>query len=154
MPSENIIASVDQALQQVGQTLGISQWREVDQASINAFGALTGDDQWLHTQPERACQGPFGGCIAHGLYTLSLAGGGFFHETVKANARMGVNYGCNRVRYPAPLLVGKRIRGHSILKAAEALPGEGVQLVVEVVVEIESEQKPACIAEFIVRYFF
>lgn len=154
MTTDIVISSAEEALSKVGQTLGVSDWHPVDQQSINAFGSITGDQQWLHTDPDKAKQGPFGGCIAHGLYSLSLAGGGFFHETVKANARMGVNYGCNRVRYPAPLLVGRRIRGYSVLKGAESLTGNGIQLVVEVTVEVESEAKPACVAEFIVRYFF
>ncbi len=154
MNSVNQILNAADAVSKVGQTLGVSGWHLVDQQSINAFGSLTGDQQWLHTDPVRAKQGPFGDCVAHGLYTLSLAGGGLFHETVRTSARTGVNYGCNRVRYPAPLLVGKRVRGHTVLKIAELLPEEGVQLVVEVTVEIESEHKPACVAEFIVRYFF
>jgi len=154
METKSNLSSADEALCKVGQTLGVSDWHLVDQSAINAFGSLTGDQQWIHTDPDKAREGPFGNCIAHGLYSLSLAGGGFFHETVKANARMGVNYGCNRVRYPSPLFVGKRIRGHSILRNAELLAGNGVQLVVEVTVEIESEAKPACVAEFVVRYFF
>lgn len=154
MTSKLTITSIEDAMTQIGQELGLSQWRLVDQQSINVFGAVTGDEQWIHTDADKASKGPFGGAIAHGLYTLSLAGGGFFHETVKVNARMGVNYGCNRVRYPSSLLVGKRVRGRSILKGAEAIPGNGVQLVVEVAVEIEEAPKPACVAEFIVRYFF
>lgn len=154
MSGANTINSTEDALLKIGSELGLSQWRMVDQQSINAFGAVTGDEQWIHTDPEKAGQGPFGGCIAHGLFSLSLAGGGFFHETVKVKARMGVNYGCNRVRYPSSLLVGKRVRGRSVLKSAEAIPGNGVQLGVEVTVEIEEAPKPACVAEFIVRYFF
>lgn len=154
METKSILSSADEAFSKVGQKLGVSDWHLVDQIAINAFGSLTGDQQWIHTDPDKARAGPFGRCIAHGLYSLSLAGGGFFHETVKANAQMGVNYGCNRVRYPSPLFVGQRIRGHSILKHAELLDGNGVQLVVEVTVEIESEAKPACVAEFVVRYFF
>ncbi|MDO8457453.1 MAG: MaoC family dehydratase [Burkholderiaceae bacterium] len=154
MSNEIQISSADDALNKVGQTLGVSNWHLVDQESIDAFGAITGDQQWLHSNPEKAQQGPFGGCVAHGLYTLGLAGGRFFHETVHINARMGVNYGCNRVRYPAPLLVGKRIRGYAFLKEVGPLAGDGVQLVVELTVEIEGEPKPACVADFIVRYFF
>lgn len=154
MSGEFVISSADDALSKVGMTLGVSNWHLVDQASINAFGLLTADQQWIHTDPDKAKRGPFGGCVAHGLYSLSLAGGGLFHETVKVDAQMGVNYGCNRVRYPAPLLVGKRVRGHSVLKQAESIAGNGVQLVVEVTVEIESEAKPACVAEFVVRFFF
>lgn len=154
MAEEQRITGIADVLGRIGQTLGVSDWHLVDQRSINEFGAITGDGQWLHTDPERAKHGPFGACVAHGLYTLSLAGGCLFHETVSTTAKMGVNYGCNRVRYPAPLLVGKRIRGHALLKGAEALPSDGVQVIVELTVEIEGEPKPACVAEFIVRYFF
>ena len=148
------ISSIADAVQHVGMPLGSSNWRLVDQTSINAFGEITGDQQWLHTDPEKASQGPFGGCVAHGLYTLGLAGGVFFHDIVRVKARVGVNYGCNRVRYPSPLLVGSRVRGHAVLKAAEPIIGEGVQLLVEMTVEIEDVAKPACAAEFIVRYYF
>lgn len=154
MSNELQISSADDAFSKVGQSLGVSNWHLVDQESIDAFGAITGDQQWLHSDPEKAQQGPFGGCVAHGLYTLGLAGGRLFHETVHTNARMGVNYGCNRVRYPAPLLVGKRVRGHAFLKEVEPLSGDGVQLLVELTVEIEGGPKPACVADFIVRYFF
>lgn len=155
MANEIRISSAADALSKVGQTLGVSDWHLVDQESISSFGEITGDQQWLHTDPEKAKQGPFGSCVAHGLYTLGLAGGRFFHETVTTNARMAVNYGCNRVRYPAPLLVGKRVRGRAILMEAGPLPGDGLQLRVELTVEIEGGgPKPACVADFIVRYFF
>lgn len=154
MADENLISGVAGLEGRVGQTLGVSSWHSVVQSSINAFGAITGDEQWLHTNAERAKQGPFGACVAHGLYTLSLAGGRFFHESVRTTAKMGVNYGCNRVRYPAPLLAGKRVRGHALLKAADPVPANGIQLLVELTVEIEGESKPACVAEFVVRYFF
>jgi acyl dehydratase len=154
MTNVNIISNTESAISLIGKELGVSQWRLVDQQSINAFGAVTGDEQWIHTEPEKAAEGPFGGCIAHGLYSLSLAGGGLFHETVRVKSRMGINYGCNRVRYPSSLMVGKRVRGRSVLKSAEAIPGNGVQLAVEVTVEIEDAPKPACVAEFLVRYFF
>jgi len=149
-----VISSIADAVRQVGMPLGSSNWRLVDQPSINAFGDITGDQQWLHTDPEKASQGPFGGCVAHGLYTLGLAGGVFFHDIVRTHARVGLNYGCNRVRYPSPLLVGSRVRGHAVLKAAEPMADEGVQLLVEITVEIENMAKPACVAEFVVRYYF
>ena len=154
MMNDAFIASVADAQARVGQTLGVSDWHRVEQAAVDAFGAVTGDEQWLHTDPEKAREGPFGACIAHGLFTLGLAGGRFFHETVRTTARMGVNYGCDRVRYPMPLRVGQRVRGRAELKSAEALPDNGVQLRVVMTVDIEGEGKPACVAEFIVRYFF
>ncbi len=154
MTDAMVISSPADALNKVGQTLGVSTWRLVDQASVTSFGEITGDQQWLHTDVEKARQGPYGGCVAHGLYTLALAGGGFFHEIVQTNARVGLNYGCDRVRYPAPLRVGHRVRGYAVLRSAKPLEDDGVQLLVEVTVEMEGTIKPACVAEFIVRYFF
>lgn len=154
MSNEIVITNTADAVRKVGMQLGSSEWRLVDQPSINAFGEITGDQQWLHTDPEKASQGPFGGCVAHGLYTLGLAGGIFFHDIVRTSARVGLNYGCNRVRYPSPLLVGSRVRGHAVLKAAVPMTDEGVQLLVEITVEIKDMPKPACVAEFVVRYYF
>jgi acyl dehydratase len=154
MTNDTGISGVADALTRVGQTLGVTDWLRVEQTAVDTFAAVTGDEQWLHTNPEKAREGPFGACIAHGLFTLGLAGGKFFHETVRTTARMGVNYGCDRVRYPMAVRVGRRIRGQAELKSAEALPDNGVQMRVAMTVDIEGEGKPACVAEFIVRYFF
>jgi acyl dehydratase len=154
MTNDAFISSTADALGRVGLPLGVTEWHRVEQTAVDTFAAVTGDEQWLHTDPEKAREGPFGACIAHGLFTLGLAGGKFFHETVRTTARMGVNYGCDRVRYPMPLRVGQRIRGRAEMKAAEALPDNGVQMCVAMTVDIEGEGKPACAAEFIVRYFF
>lgn len=149
-----VIGSVEDALSRVGQLLGTSDWHAVTQEMVNQFAQATGDLQWIHVDPVRAAHGPFGGCIAHGLLTLSLAGGALFHETVKVQASMGVNYGCDRVRYPAPVPVGSRLRAAAQLMAATAIETDGVQLLVRITVDLEGSAKPACIADFVVRYYF
>jgi acyl dehydratase len=136
----------------VGQELGAGDWVEVDQDRINGFADATGDHQWIHVDPERAAQGPFGTTIAHGYLTLSLIpslGGGGLPVT---GAKMGINYGLDRVRFIAPVKVGSRVRARR--KLLEVKEGEGfVQLKVEVTVEIEGSDKPACVAETLSRAY-
>ena len=148
------LQSVDDTLGRVGQLLGISSWWTVTQDLVTAFGRTTGDEQWIHVDPERAKNGPFGGCIAHGHLTLSLAGGRFAHEIVKTSARMGVNYGSDKVRFPAPVRVGARIRGRAQLVAAERIEDDAVQLILRMTVEIENEARPGCVADIVARYYF
>jgi len=137
---------------QVGQEIGVSDWVLVDQERINLFAQATGDHQWIHVDPERAAQGPFGGPIAHGFLTLSLLPTFFDSGFAVDDVRMGVNYGLNRVRFTAPVRAGSRLRGHFKLLAFDALPG-GAQLTVEVTVELEGSDKPACVAESVSRRF-
>jgi acyl dehydratase len=136
----------------VGQTLGVSDWITVEQARIDRFAEATGDHQWIHVDPARAASGPFGGTIAHGFLTLSLLAPMFDTAFAIADVRMGVNYGLNRVRFPAPVPAGSRLRGHFRLLAFEPLPG-GAQIGVEVTVELEGSAKPACVAESVTRRF-
>ena len=136
----------------VGQTLGVSDWITVEQARIDRFAEATGDQQWIHVDPARAASGPFGGTIAHGFLTLSLLAPMFDTAFAIADVRMGVNYGLNRVRFPAPVPAGSRLRGHFRLLAFEPLPG-GAQIGVEVTVELEGSAKPACVAESVTRRF-
>lgn len=150
----SVIASVDQALALAGARSGPTDWVLVDQAMITAFGATTGDLQWIHVDPTRAASGPFGKCIAHGLLTLALAGGQFFHQLVRTSAKAGVNYGCDRARYPAPVPVGSRLRATAEITAVQQVDLDGVQMTVRVAVEIEAQQRPACVADFVVRYHF
>jgi acyl dehydratase len=138
----------------VGQELGPTTWMPILQPMLDRFAEVTGDQQWIHVDPVRAAQGPFGACIAHGLLTLSLAGGRILHELVRTAARRGVNYGCDRVRYPAPLCVGARIRGRAEIFEAELLDQYNVQVKVRVTVDIEGEVRPACVADFLARYYF
>lgn len=136
----------------VGQPLGTSDWLLVDQARIDLFAQATGDHQWIHCDPARAAAGPFGATVAHGFLTLSLLP--LFFETgfQIGDAAMGINYGLNRVRFPAPVRVGSRLRGHFKLLSYDAVDG-GAQLVVEATVEIEGGSKPACVAETISRRY-
>jgi acyl dehydratase len=136
----------------VGRTLGTSDWVTVDQQRIDLFADATGDHQWIHTDPERAAGGPFGKTIAHGFLTLSLLP--LFTQTAFhiGDVRMGVNYGLNRVRFTHPVPVGSRLRGHHTLLKYEGIPG-GAQLTLEVTVEIEGADKPACVAESLGRRY-
>jgi acyl dehydratase len=138
----------------VGHSLGASAWVTVTQELVTQFAGATGDEQWRHVDQERAGTGPFGACVAHGHLTLSLAGGRFFHELVHTSAAMGINYGCDRVRFPAPVRVGARIRGNAHIVAGHKVGEDGVQLTVRMTVEVEHEQRPACVADLLSRYFF
>jgi acyl dehydratase len=136
----------------VGQEIGVSDWISVAQPRIQAFADATEDQQWIHTDPERAAAGPFGSTIAHGFLTLSLLPR--FYDTAfrVAEVRMGLNYGLDRVRFPAPVPVGSRLRGRFVLKRFEAITG-GAQLCVEVCVEREGSPKPVCVAESLTRQY-
>lgn len=136
----------------VGQELGSSPWLTIDQDRINAFADVTGDPQWIHVDAERAARGPFGATVAHGFLTLSLLPW-FSERTFEVTgSTMGVNYGLNRVRFPAPVPVGSRLRARFVLKSAEALEG-GWQLVTEAVIEREGSDKPVCVAELVSRRY-
>ena len=122
----------------VGETLGASDWILVDQARIDAFAQATGDAQWIHVDAARAAQGPFGGTIAHGFLTLSLLPAMFESGLAFDDVVMTINYGLDRVRFPAPVPSGSRVRGHFVLKAFTPLhDGRSAQLVIEVTVEAE-----------------
>jgi acyl dehydratase len=136
----------------VGQPLGTSEWITVDQERIQRFAEATGDFQWIHVDPERAAQGPFKTPIAHGFLTLSLLPVLFETAFEVGDARMGLNYGLNRVRFPSPVPSGSRVRGHFKLLSYEAIEG-GAQLVTEVTVECEGVAKPVCVAESVSRRF-
>jgi acyl dehydratase len=139
-------------LDAVGQQLGHSEWLEIDQQRINLFAEATGDHQWIHVDPERAAEGPFGKTIAHGYLTLSLANL-FLPQIMQVNnVSMGVNYGCEKVRFPAPVPVGSRVRGSGEVISAEEVKG-GVQVVVRISIEIEGGERPACVIDTISRFF-
>lgn len=139
-------------LDATGQDLGCSDWVEVDQNRIDLFADATGDHQWIHVDPERAAQGPYGSTIAHGYLTLSLANL-FLPQIMQVqNTSMGVNYGCEKVRFPAAVPVGSRVRGHGQITSAEEVKG-GVQVVVRMTIEIEGGERPACVIDTISRFF-
>ena len=136
----------------VGQDLGSSDWVTIDQAQIDLFAQATGDHQWIHIDPVRSAQGPFGSTIAHGYLTLSLIPQMFASGFSVDDVRMGVNYGLNKVRFPAPVPAGSALRGHFKLLAYEAIAG-GAQLVVQVSVERQGSDKPVCVAETVSRRY-
>ena len=136
-----------------GQHLGYSDWLEIDQARIDKFADATGDHQWIHVDPERAKKGPFGACIAHGYLTQSLVNMFLPQIVVVKGISMGVNYGADRLRFPAPVPVGSRIRGGGELLKVEEVKGGGVQTTVRVTIEIEGSDRPGCVIETISRFY-
>jgi len=136
----------------VGEEIGLSDWLRVDQSRIDLFAQATGDHQWIHTDAARAEAGPYGATVAHGFLTLSLLPALFDTGFAIGDVVMGINYGLNRVRFPAPLPAGSRVRGRFVLRGFEPLPG-GAQLTVEVTIEREGSAKPVCVAESISRRF-
>lgn len=146
------IASPDALLDMAGSDLGTSDWVEIAQSDVDAFAKATRDEQWIHVDPERAAAGPFGRTIVHGYMTLSMLVP-LLHNTFQVNGvAMGINYGLNKVRFPAPTPVGSRVRVHAELVNAERVSG-GVQAVVDATVEAEGVDKPVCVAQSIVRYY-
>jgi acyl dehydratase len=147
-----IFATPRELLGAVGRKLGASEWLTIDQARVNQFADATGDHQWIHVDPERAKSGPFGATIAHGYLTLSLVNL-FLPQLLEVRGTsMGVNYGCDKVRFPAPVKVGSRVRGVGEVFAAEEVKGGAVQVTVRVSVEIEGGDRPACVADTISRF--
>ena len=139
-------------LDAVGQHLGYSDWETISQQRINQFADATGDHQWIHVNPEKAAEGPFGTTIAHGYLTMSMANL-FLPQIMQVdNTSMGVNYGCEKVRFPAAVPVGSRIRGGGEIISAEEVKGS-VQVVVRMTIEIESGERPACVLDTISRFF-
>ena len=136
----------------VGQEVGISDWISIDQKRIDQFAEATGDHQWIHVDPVRAAAGPFGATVAHGFLTLSLLPEMSASAFQVLDTRMGVNYGLNRVRVPAPVPSGSRLRGRFKLLSYEPIEG-GAQLTVEVTMEREGSLKPVCVAESVARRF-
>jgi acyl dehydratase len=145
--------TLDELAACVGQDVASSDWITIDQARIDRFADATGDHQWIHVDPERARQGPFGTTIAHGFLTLSLLPWFLENAVVVAQVRMGVNYGLNRVRFTAPVPVGSRLRGHLHLLGAERLDDGGLQCTWRLTVEREGGERPACVAESIARLY-
>jgi acyl dehydratase len=152
-----IVTSLDELKQWVGKETRVGDWHLVTQEEINAFADATGDHQWIHVDPERARNGPFGGTIAHGFWTLSsapfiLREGGEGIQ-VRLPSRMGINYGLNRVRFINPVRIGKRIRARGKLLSVDEVQPNVVQQVTEITVEIEGEPKPAMVAESVSRMY-
>jgi len=147
-----IVETLAELAELTGTQLGPSAWIEIDQERIDTFAAATDDHQWIHTAPARAADGPFGATIAHGYLTLSLLVPLWSQLLDVAEAKTKVNYGLNRVRFPAPVPVGSKLRATATLTAIEPIPG-GLQVSVDAVIERDGADKPVCIAQPIFRFY-
>jgi acyl dehydratase len=145
-------ASPQELLGATGADLGHSPWHVIDQSTIDAFADATGDHQWIHVDPARAAAGPFGATVAHGYLTLALLPRLVREVYAVEGARMAVNYGLNRVRFPAPVRSGSSIRAGVVIDAATQV-GDAVQVTATVTIEIQGETKPACVAESVSRFY-
>jgi acyl dehydratase len=149
--AQTVLSGIDEVKAAVGRHLGTSDWLEITQERIDRFADATGDHQWIHVDAERAAAGPFGTTIAHGYLTLSLSNALLPDIVEVQGVSMGVNYGVGKVRFPAPVPVGSRIRATAELVAADDVAG-GVQTTVLITVELEGSEKPACVIESLSRY--
>jgi acyl dehydratase len=147
-----IVNGIDGLKAKIGEHLGYSEWMEITQDRVNQFADATGDHQWIHVDPERAKSGPFGGPIAHGYLTLSLAphllGSTFRVDGIS----MGVNYGLNKLRFPSPVPVGSKLRVGAALAGVEDIAG-GAQVTIDLTFEVDGQDKPACVAQAVYRYY-
>ena len=146
------LTGLDEVKAHVGKELGVSDYKEVTQTDIDEFARVTGDDQWIHIDVERAKDTPFGGTIAHGYYTLSLAPRFSYDMFSIEGFAFGLNYGLNKVRFPSPLPVGSKVRMRATLASVEDIPG-GAQIATELVFEREGSDKPVCVAESLARVY-
>ena len=147
-----LVQSIDDFTALIGSHLGYSDFRTVTQEQVNLFADATGDHQWIHVDPERAKSGPFGGTIAHGYFTLSLLPV-LLGEVIRVEGvSMGVNYGTNKVRFPSPVPVGSLVRASATLAWVEPVQA-GVQVALDVIVEVKDVTKPSCVAQVLYRYY-
>ena len=148
-----VFKSPSELLTSIGADLGVTDWLEIDQTRINTFADATGDHQWIHVDVEKAKQGPFGAPIAHGYLTASLANY-FLPQLLEVReTSMGVNYGCDKIRFPSPVPVGSKIRATGSVTSAEETKDGGIQTKVTVKIEIEGQERPACVIETISRFY-
>ena len=147
------IAHPKDLLTMIGQDLGSSPWLDVSQQRIDVFADATDDHQWIHVDVERAKTGPFGGPIAHGYLTLSLLIPLWSEILVIEELDMAVNYGLNKVRFPAPVPAGSRVQVSATLADAEEVGGNGIQATIDTVMRVEGADKPVCIAQMVHRYY-
>ena len=148
-----VFTSPDDLVAAVGSDLGPGPWRTIEQSRVDAFAVATDDEQWIHVDAARAAAGPFGRTIAHGFLTLSLLPSLMRELYAVEGARMGVNYGLNKVRFPAPVPVGSSIRATATVLSVDPVDG-GVQIVLRVTVESDAGAKPVCVAESVSRLYF
>src|SRR5205807_4939765 len=148
-----IVKGIEGLRDKTGQHLGYSDWHEVTQEQVNLFADATGDHQWIHVDVEKAKSGPCGGPIAHGYLTLSLGPALLSGQIVQIEGMsMGLNYGCNKVRFPSPPPVGAKYRLGAALQSVEDVGG-GVQAIIGLTIEVQGQEKPACVAEVVYRYY-
>lgn len=145
------IKGPDHLRELVGNEIGLSDWLLIDQPAVDAFAAATGDDQWIHVDGDRASSSPFGGTIAHGLFTLSLGPRFTYATYVVEGFSFGLNYGYDRVRFPAPFPVGRRVRMRATLISVDEVKG-GLQVTVRQTFEVEGGEKPVCVADAVTRW--
>ena len=151
-PHPRVITSIEGLRACVGTNLGVSEWLTVDQSTINTFAKVTGDEQWIHVDPARAEDGPFGATVAHGLLTLSLCSALLWQVAVIDGMGAAINYGLNKVRFPAPLLVGSRVRMHVTVIEVKDITG-GVEVIYHLTYETQGQVKPPCVADLVLRYY-
>lgn len=156
-PGPLVLHGVDGMQERVGQDLGVSRWHTVHQSDVDAFATLTGDTQWIHVDPVRAAGGPFGGTVQHGFLTLGLATGLLWEVCTVEGFEVVLNYGLNKVRFPAPLAVGAAMRMHVLLAQVQVLAGvtakPGVEAVYRLTYEVQGQPKPCCVADLVFRYY-
>lgn len=147
-----VLEGIDGLREYLGKEVGVSSWRTVQQSDIDQFADLTGDRQWIHVDPERAANGPFGTTVQHGFLTLGMATGLLWEVCTVEGFGVILNYGLNKVRFPAPLRVGSRLRMHVQVAEVNELAG-GAEAVYRLTYEVEGEQKPCCVADLVFRYY-
>jgi acyl dehydratase len=151
-----VLQGIDGLKEHVGAEVGVSSWRTVEQENISTFARLTGDEQWIHVDPERARTGPFGATVQHGFLTLGMATGLLWEVCTVEGFNVILNYGLNKVRFPAPLRVGSRIRMRVVVaevKELEAPGGDAAEAVYRLTYEVEGQDKPCCVADLVFRYY-
>lgn len=147
-----VFNGIDDLKARVGEEIGVSDYVEITQDDVDKFAEVTGDHQWIHVDPERAKETPFGGTIVHGFFTLSLVPRFSYDLWTIENVAFALNYGSNKVRFPAPFPVGKKVRMRAAIASVDDIPG-GVQLAVTNTLEVEGGEKPVCVAESLTRVY-
>ena len=152
-PTSRLVVTFEEAKSLAGKDLGVTEWREVTQQMVNTFADATDDQQWIHVDPERAKDGPFGAPIAHGFLTLSMIIPFWSELFDVTGVRTKVNYGLDKVRFTSPVKVGSRIRMKGSIADVQEVKGNGLHIVVDSVIEIEGEERPAVVATFLARFY-
>ncbi|MBC7557898.1 MAG: MaoC family dehydratase [Dermatophilaceae bacterium] len=152
-PTPLVILGLNGLREAQGTDLGVSPWITIGQDAIDAFARVTNDHQWIHVDPQRAASGPFGAAIAHGFLTISLSNSLLWEVAVVTEVQAALNMGVNKVRFPAPVRVGSRLRMHVSLSDVKDIKDNGVETIYHLVYECEGETKPPCVADMVMRYY-